>query len=193
MKIQLLRFSSQADSTSGILLIDNEFACYTLEDEEREVKVMHETCIPEGTYEIKYRKEGGFHNRYKARYGSDHFGMLELQAVPGFKWILIHSGNTDEHTSGCVLVGDQQKNNKIYKDGFIGESRNAYSRIYKTISNALNNNEKVTIEIKKINNNKLSNKQTDYIPGNIPLSKKLNKIEALLIELIAANGGRTIT
>jgi len=193
MKIQLIRFSSQADSTSGILLIDNEFACYTLEDEEREVKVMHETCIPEGTYEIKYRKEGGFHNRYKARYGSDHFGMLELQEVPGFKWILIHSGNTDEHTSGCVLVGDQQKNNLIYKDGFIGESRNAYSRIYKTISNALNNNEKVTIEIKKINNNKLSNKQTDYIPGNIPLSKKLNKIEALLIELIAAKGGRTIT
>ena len=41
--------------------------------------------------------------------------------------------------------------------------------------------------------NQLSNKQTDYIPGNIPLSKKLNKIEALLIELIAAKGGRTIT
>lgn len=192
MKIQLIRFSSQADSTSGILLIDNEFACYTLEDEEREVKVMDETCIPEGTYEIKYRKEGGFHSRYSARYGSDHFGMLELQDVPGFKFILIHSGNTDEHTSGCVLLGDQQKNNIIYKDGFIGESRNAYSRVYKTISKALNNNEKVTIEIKKLNNNKPSNKQTDYIPGNIPLSKKLNKIEALLIELIAANGGRKI-
>jgi len=193
MKLKLIRFSSQADSTSGILLIDNKFACYTLEDEEREVKVMHETCIPEGTYEIKYRKEGGFHSRYSARYGSKHFGMLELQEVPGFQFILIHSGNTDEHTSGCVLVGDQQKNNKIYKDGFVGESRNAYERIYKQISEALNYENKVEIEITSLNKSTIDNKQKDYFPQETSITKKLTKIEALLIELIAANGGRKIT
>jgi len=193
MKLKLIRFSSQADSTSGILLIDNKFACYTLEDEEREVKVMHETCIPEGTYEIKYRKEGGFHSRYSARYGSKHFGMLELQEVPGFQFILIHSGNTDEHTSGCVLVGDQQKNNKIYKDGFVGESRNAYERIYKQISEALNYGNKVEIEITSLNKSTIDNKQKDYFPQETSITKKLTKIEALLIELIAANGGRKIT
>lgn len=193
MKLKLIRFSSQADSTSGILMIDDQFACYTLEDEEREIKVMHETCIPKGTYEIKYRKEGGFHSRYSARYGSKHFGMLELQDVPNFQFILIHSGNTDDQTSGCILLGDQQKNNKIYKDGFVGESRSAYERVYEQISKALNNNEKVEIEIKNIDDQKLCNHTTDYMPGEMMISKKLKKIEALLIEFIAANGGRKIT
>ena len=69
-----------------------------LEDQYQAVKVMHETCIPEGTYDIKFRTVGGFHEKYKKRYGNDHYGMLHLQDVPNFTYILIHAGNTDEHT-----------------------------------------------------------------------------------------------
>ena len=47
-----------------------------------------------------------------------------------FKYILIHAGNTDEQTAGCILDGDSQNNNDIQTDGFIGSSRNAYKRIY---------------------------------------------------------------
>ena len=39
------------DATNGMLFIDGMFECYTLEDQYQAVKVMHETCIPEGTYE----------------------------------------------------------------------------------------------------------------------------------------------
>ena len=46
--------------------------------------------------------------------------MLHVLDVPGFEYILIHCGNTDEHTAGCLLVGDSQENNQITKDGFIG-------------------------------------------------------------------------
>ena len=82
------------------------------------------------------------------RYGADfHKGMLELQDVPNFEYILIHTGNTDEHTSGCILVMDNQENNLLIKDGFGGKSRQAYERIYPKIASALINNEKVTIEI----------------------------------------------
>ena len=67
MKLQLLRINSQEDYTSGILfevkdhpfaeaLDKREFLCYTLEDEERENKVKHETRIPEGIYKISLRK-----------------------------------------------------------------------------------------------------------------------------------------
>ena len=49
--------------------------------------------------------------------------MLELQDVPNFKYILIHAGNTDEQTAGCILVGDSQNNNDIQTDGFIGSSQ----------------------------------------------------------------------
>jgi len=148
MKLQVLRFSSESDSTSGLLFDITEgvkFLAYTLEDERRDEKVMKETRIPSGTYEVKLRTEGGHHNKYASRYGSMHKGMLWLQDVPNFKWILIHCGNTDEHTAGCLLVGDSQENNQIKENGFIGSSSNAYKRIYPSIAEAVEN-EKVTIE-----------------------------------------------
>ena len=150
MKLKVLRFSSQEDSTSGLLFLDEknglEFLCYTLEDEYREDKIMGETRVPAGTYKIELRTEGGFHARYTKKYGKLHKGMLHVVNVPNFKWILIHTGNTDEHTAGCLLVGDSQENNNIVKDGFIGKSVNAYKRIYPDISKAILNGEEVTIE-----------------------------------------------
>lgn len=162
MKLKLYRISSEADSTSGILMINDKFECYTLEDEQRQVKVMHETAIPLGIYEIQLRTVGGFHSKYIKRFGDMHKGMLELQDVPNFQYILIHCGNTDEHTSGCILVGDSQENNIVKKDGFIGSSTQAYKRIYPKIASALINNEKVTIEIVDLTNNKsVNNKSSD--------------------------------
>jgi len=150
MKLKVLRFSSQEDSTSGLLFIDGdlglEFSCYTLEDERRSLKVRGETRVPAGTYQIKLRKEGGFHERYKKKYGAWHRGMLHVQDVPEFEYILIHTGNTDEHTAGCLLVGDSQENNIIIKDGFIGKSNNAYKRIYPKIARAIEKGNNVTIE-----------------------------------------------
>jgi len=107
---------------------------------------MAETRIPAGVYSILLRKEGGHHARYTKKYGSMHKGMLWLQDVPNFKWILIHTGNTDEHTAGCLLVGDSQENNAIIKDGFIGKSVNAYKRIYPDIAKAILKGEEVIIE-----------------------------------------------
>ena len=149
MKLKVIRFSSQSDSTSGLLfdITDGiKFLCYTLEDERRKEKVMAETRIPAGVYSILLRKEGGFHGRYTKKYGNMHKGMLHVQDVPNFKWILIHTGNTDEHTAGCLILGDSQENNLLMKDGFIGRSTQAYKRIYPPIAEALENGEEVTIE-----------------------------------------------
>ena len=149
MKLKVIRFSSQKDSTSGLLFDTTDvtkFLCYTLEDERREEKVVAETRIPAGVYSILLRKEGGFHGRYTKKYGDMHKGMLHVQDVPNFKWILIHTGNTDEHTAGCLILGDSQENNVLMKDGFIGKSVQAYKRIYPPIAEALENGEDVTIE-----------------------------------------------
>ena len=150
MKLQVVRFSSQTDSTSGLLFEVNElgkhFLCYTLEDEARVLKVKGETRVPAGTYKIELRKEGGFHARYTKKYGGFYIGMLYIIDVPGFEYILIHTGNTDEHTAGCLLVGDSQENNTIIKDGFVGKSGNAYKRIYPRIAKAVERGEEVTIE-----------------------------------------------
>ena len=149
MKLQVLRFNSKSDSTNGLLFdITNEieFLCYTLEDERREEKVMAETRIPAGVYSILLRKEGGHHNKYTKKYGSMHKGMLWLQDVPNFQWILIHTGNTDEHTAGCLILGDSQENNTLVKNGFIGKSTQAYKRVYPPIAAALESGEEVIIE-----------------------------------------------
>ena len=149
MKLKVLRYSSQKDSTNGLLFDATDkmkFLCYTLEDEHREEKIMAETRIPAGVYSIKLRKEGGFHGRYTKKYGSMHKGMLHVQDVPNFKWILIHTGNTDEHTAGCLILGDSQENNVLTYNGFVGKSTQAYKRVYPPIAEALEKGKEVTIE-----------------------------------------------
>jgi len=149
MNLEVVRFSSESDSTSGLLFDTTggkrKFLAYTLEDEYREEKVMHETRIPAGTYEITLRTVGGFHTKYTERYGEMHKGMLWVRNVPGFEYILIHTGNTDEHTSGCLLLGDTQTNNQIKKGGFTGSSTQAYKRVYPPIAEILNSGGNVNI------------------------------------------------
>ena len=148
MELEVLRISSGEDSTSGLLYdVTNKrkFLCYTLEDEYRKEKIKGETRIPSGTYEVVFRKSGGFHNKYVKRYGEMHLGMLHIINVPGFEYILIHTGNTDDHTAGCLLLGDTQTNNQIAKDGFIGSSGQAYKRVYPKIADALEKGDCVKI------------------------------------------------
>lgn len=83
--------------------------CYTLEDEYQALKVKGETRIPAGVYEIKFRKKGGLHAKYNKKYPDIHRGMLHITDVPNFEHILIHTGNTDEHTAGCLIVGILKK------------------------------------------------------------------------------------
>ena len=78
MIVKLIRFSSQENSTLGLLYIDGNFQCFTIEDEFRTEKVMHETRIPEGIYELGIRDEGGFHERYKSKFKGVHKGMILL-------------------------------------------------------------------------------------------------------------------
>ena len=150
MKLKVLRFSSQEDSTSGILMEETElgfqFLCYTLEDEKRVMKVRGETRVPAGKYNLTLRTVGGMTKRYGDRYPDMHKGMLWVRDVPNFKYILIHCGNTDDHSAGCLLVGDSQENNIIIKDGYIGKSRNAYRRVYPKIAKHLDNGGTATIE-----------------------------------------------
>jgi hypothetical protein len=165
MELEVIRFSSGTDSTNGILLELNRhasslysegyrckrtFLAYTLEDEYRKEKKYGETRIPNGTYKLALRKTGGYHQKYNKRFPNIHVGMLHVIDVPGFEYILIHCGNTDEHTAGCLLVGDSQENNQITKDGFIGKSTQAYKRIYPRIAEAIESGEEVTITYKTI-------------------------------------------
>ena len=135
MHLILKRIASGPEATIGILseVMDNGFhrpMCFTLEDEYRTRKVFGETRIPAGTYDLKYRTVGGHHERYAKKFPAIHEGMLWLQDVPNFKYILIHIGNDDDDTAGCLLTGDTAD----LQNYTIGRSTAAYKRLYKQIT-----------------------------------------------------------
>ena len=202
MKLTVVRTQFGTDATNGILLIDNVFEAYTLEDQYQAVKVMHETCIPEGTYNIKFRTVGRFNSKYSERYGNAHYGMLHLQDVPNFTYILIHAGNTDEHTSGCLIVGETQQDLDISDDGFIGHSGKAYSKLYDKVAKQLLQGRDVSIEYTTINKllegnaytmfKQPDNKTKDHLVLAETVYEKLQEINGNVIQTQAMLRGRII-
>lgn len=79
--------------------------CFVLEDTVRApgVKIQNETAIAAG----RYRVIVDWSNRFK----KFSFHILD---VPNFTGIRIHSGNTDEDTDGCLLVGQTRALNAIF-------------------------------------------------------------------------------
>lgn len=146
MELFLDTYHSGAESTGGLLYVDSEFCCFTCEDQPQETKVPDETRIPAGRYEIKLRTEGGMSARYGKIYPF-HEGMLHLQDVPGFEWIYIHVGNTDDNTSGCILVGLSA----TIRDGeiIVGSSVRAYMRLYRKLLRAFSANESIWITVRR--------------------------------------------
>lgn len=128
------------------MLIDGKPVCWTLEDEARNKKLWGETRIPAGTYQIGLRTVGDHHARYAKKYPKVHKGMLEIQNVPNFQYILLHIGNTDKDTAGCILVGNAPLafGSKMQ----IAESTVAYEKIYPIIIKAITKKEDVKIIIR---------------------------------------------
>lgn len=96
MKITIIRLLDNTVQTLGILQIwDGEmkiFECKTLELPWKENQV-NISCIPTGTYNV-------------LRYNSPKFGKtFHVIGVPNRSEILIHKGNYNKDTQGCILVG----------------------------------------------------------------------------------------
>ena len=127
------RILSDSDATLSIVSIDGLFQCFGLEDEFREEKVASETRIPAGSYRVGVRAVGGFHHRYSRKFPGKHQGMLHVLDVPGFDYILIHIGNTDKDTAGCLLVG---AGCNMAGDLSISSSKIAYADLYDRVIDA---------------------------------------------------------
>lgn len=135
MQLTLKRSPSHGGATIGRLYEGDEFICYTLEDQIRQVpekKVYAKTAIPAGTYEIELTMSPRFKK------------MLPLLVdVPGFSGIRIHPGNTQDDTEGCILPGSEVAGNKLS----ILKSRLAFIRLYDRIHDAISAEEDVRITI----------------------------------------------
>lgn len=142
MLLELLRFATTDNATAGALYIDSVFECFTIEDGYNAQKVAGETRIGQGLYDVGVRTKGGsFNPKYAERYPF-HAGMLHLLDVPEFTWVYIHTGNTHEHTAGCLLVNASLHSNPVVGAG----SRGSYERLYgQVIQSALGGELKIRI------------------------------------------------
>ncbi|MFZ4620973.1 MAG: DUF5675 family protein [Bacteroidota bacterium] len=138
MNLGLSRFYSSAVDTISALSINGKFAAFMLEDEKRAVKVHGETRIPAGKYKLALVDSP----RFTPTYGHK---MIMLMDVPGFTGVLMHPGNTEKDTEGCLLMGNVIRFNPNGPSR-VEESKIAYDRIYPIIANAILT-EGATIEI----------------------------------------------
>lgn len=134
----VIRYSNNGNDSLSLFFINSSFQHYIIEDEFRTEKVKGETRIPAGIYPLSLRTEGGFHERFinhkDQRIRKMHEGMIWIQNVPGFDFILYHTGNTEKDTEGCLLCGDKINNNVI-APGFLEQSVEAYVRTYPRLLN----------------------------------------------------------
>lgn len=140
--------------TISNLTIDGKWFCNVLEDADRgldnsmsiakirELKKPSITAIPKGTYEITL-------DVISPKYCTNSFykqvcngKVPRLLNVKGFEGILIHAGNTDKDSAGCLLVGINLERGKVLK------SQETFRKLYKMLSEAKLRGEYIQITIK---------------------------------------------
>lgn len=109
LELSINRFFRGSDYTIGRFSVDGVKLCDTMEDPVRllvdknsdgdyddagEGKIKGRTAIPAGRYKVVLR----YSPRFKRI-------TPHITGVPGFKYILIHAGNTAADTDGCILPG----------------------------------------------------------------------------------------
>ena len=113
MELLLKRKFLGKSYTVGALFIDGKYFCDTLEDrvvdrdrsgqfEGDEKKIAGKSAIPYGEYKVIVNRSPKFKRE-----------LPRLLDVPHFEGILIHRGNTQQDTGGCILVGENRIKGKV--------------------------------------------------------------------------------
>lgn len=135
------------------LYIDGKWFCNCLEDADRgldnsmsedmirTLKKPSITAIPRGTYEITLDVVSPKYSKVQFYKDICNGKVPRLKNVKGFDGILIHAGNTDKDSSGCLLVGQ----NKV--KGQVVNSKETFKQLYKLLQDGKSRGEKIIIKI----------------------------------------------
>lgn len=149
MELTLNRILKTNDYTIGELYVDGAYLCDTIEDRVRSLpetcpntpkgkaceckeKVYGKTAVPSGTYKVKL----GYSNRFKRV-------LPQILSVPHFLGILIHTGNNNSNTEGCVIVGTWDGKT----ENWVSNSRVAFNKLMPLLEAATDKKEEITITI----------------------------------------------
>lgn len=131
MKLLLKRKYKAATYTIGDLYVDGRFFCNTIEDTVRDLplrcpdtplgrqcrcreKVYARTAIPAGIYRVTMEHSPRFKRV-----------LPYLHNVPHFLGILIHSGNTENDSAGCIIVGRNTVKGRVTESRKTSDALNA--------------------------------------------------------------------
>ena len=123
IEFKLIRKKNFEKKCIGEMFHENIKLCDTLEPTSRNLtsemsenyihahKKINETAIPTGRYKLKRMRSVLFKK-----------DVIYLEYVKGFIFIMIHVGNTEKDTKGCILVGNKTKSNTLL-NSFVTEAK----------------------------------------------------------------------
>lgn len=154
MELKLKRIAFRPSYCIGKLYVNGEYFCDTIEDKDRglnetmteqeikSAKVYSETAIPTGTYKITLNVQSSrFKNRVQYAFCKGY--LPRLLNVKGFDGVLIHIGNDQNDSSGCILVGQ----NKVV--GKVINSTETFRKLYDILDATNKKGENISIKIEK--------------------------------------------
>ncbi|EOH4354960.1 DUF5675 family protein [Campylobacter jejuni] len=148
MKLEIIRRYTGKTCVIGkfkVLSDDDKilFECFSLEEDKEGLESGKDLRIPEGNYNLKRRTPSRFENTLRSITKKDDDTMINVynDDVPSSRAILIHWGNTDKDTQGCILLGLTKDNN----NESVGQSRQACKEFYDLMYNQDLSNIKLNI------------------------------------------------
>ncbi|OCX42617.1 hypothetical protein A7X81_01965, partial [Campylobacter ornithocola] len=102
------------------------FECFSLEEDKEGLESGKDLRIPEGIYNLRRHSPSRFENTLRSITKKDDDTMINIynDDVSSSRAILIHWGNTDKDTKGCILLGLTKS------DESVGQSRQACKKLY---------------------------------------------------------------
>lgn len=148
MKLEIVRrYTGKTCVIGKFKVLDDEekilFECFSLEEDKEGLESGKDLRIPEGNYNLKRHTPSRFENTLRSITKKDDDAMINVynDEVPASRAILIHWGNTDKDTQGCILLGLTKDNN----NESVGQSRLACKEFYDLMYNQDLSNIKLNI------------------------------------------------
>lgn len=154
-KVDVKRVGDNDKVSLGVIYNDGIAFCGSVEDREQKGdKVKGSTRVGNGKYKLCLRKSGRHYEKFSSKWGKDWFrgtpcvytsiedGYKYILDCPNghrFMYIMVHTGNNDGHTEGCLLPNYSLD----FKSDIGGNSMGAFKDIYSIWRDSIEASDKI--------------------------------------------------
>lgn len=154
MEILVERIAKKPNYTISKWYVNGMYFCDGIEDTDRglisdmsisdirRIKVSGKTAIPAGTYQVTLKVKSPKYSKVDKYRRFCNGYMPRLLNVPGYEGILIHPGNTEADTEGCLIPGQNKVKGKVVN------STDTWMKLYKLLKEAEEGNDIIRLTIR---------------------------------------------